>query len=407
MGHGLSNLDTITRPLRIAFLTPEFVTDKSACGGLASYVERITMALRAIGHEPEVFAIAQSPTVYDHKGVRVEHVTPSHNLAMWLLSRHWRGRLKLSGTLKQHRDALGLAQALKRRHGDAPFDVLQTSDWGIGGYYVPKVPGRVHLMRCSWSRELYERHAGHESTIDNRMLKRCEWACMRRADIAYAPSRFIAEHLTQRTGVAVQVVRPPMLTAPPPRKLAREDLPPRYMIHFGQLSDIKGTDVLAAALPMVWRQEPTFAMVWAGRESSVGMVQRFAAQWRPHERQVRYIGAVTRERLFSIVRKAEAAVAPSRCDNLPNTVIESLSLGVPVVGSDGASINELVTDGRNGRLAPIGNPQRLAEVLVDLWRNPMTTIDNRDLFKTMRSDAAADAWVRLVRPVTQELATAA
>ena len=33
-------------PLRIAFLTPEFVTDCPEAGGLASYLARITKALR-------------------------------------------------------------------------------------------------------------------------------------------------------------------------------------------------------------------------------------------------------------------------------------------------------------------------------------------------------------------------
>ena len=69
-----------------------------------------------------------------------------------------------------------------------------------------------------------------------------------------------------------------------------------------------------------------------------------------------------------MVAQAEAAVLPSRFDNLPNSVIECLSLGVPVIGTDGASIDELVTSGRDGELVPIGDRAALAAAIVARWR---------------------------------------
>ncbi len=87
---------------------------------------------------------------------------------------------------------------------------------------------------------------------------------IRRADIAYAPSRLIADHLTRVTGRAVHVVRPPVLlehsSAPtPPRPL-----PNRYIVYFGQIIPRKGAAWLAEALPLAWTQEPDLTLVWAG-----------------------------------------------------------------------------------------------------------------------------------------------
>ena len=64
---------------------------------------------------------------------------------------------------------------------------------------------------------------------------------------------------------------------------------------------------------------------------------------------------------------------PSQVDNLPNTVIESLSLGIPVLGSRGASIDELVEEGRTGHLVELGDVHGLAETLVRMWlkRSPV------------------------------------
>jgi glycosyltransferase involved in cell wall biosynthesis len=55
-------------------------------------------------------------------------------------------------------------------------------------------------------------------------------------------------------------------------------------------------------------------------------------------------------------------------DNLPNTVIESLLLGTPVIGSRGASIDELVVDEVSGLLVEIENPRALADAMVRVWR---------------------------------------
>jgi len=50
-----------------------------------------------------------------------------------------------------------------------------------------------------------------------------------------------------------------------------------------------------------------------------------------------------------------------------HTVIESLAFGVPVWGSHGASIDELVNEGRTGHLVAIGDVEGLADVLIKMW----------------------------------------
>ena len=54
-----------TRGMRVAFLTPEYPTERHFAGGLASYLRRVTRALVDSGHEAEVFALS------DARGSRV------------------------------------------------------------------------------------------------------------------------------------------------------------------------------------------------------------------------------------------------------------------------------------------------------------------------------------------------
>lgn len=354
-----------TKPFRIALLTREYVTDHPTGGGLASYLARLADAFRQQGHEPEVFTIGDQPRLTWHNGVRVETVRPAENLPLRLIGAHWRPRLALGGTLTQLRGALALSQALESRHAVKPFSAVQSSDWGLVGYYVRSTPQRTHLVRCSWSRPLYQQHSGAANTLDHRMLSRLERQCLSKADFAYAPSQFIADDLSTRHGLDVRVIRPPL--GPLHTNAANlPDLPPRYMVHFGQLSSLKGTDVVLDAVKLARQEEPRLHIVLAGRPLDPKLTARIASA-----PGITHVGPLARPTLFALVQRAVAAVLPSRCDNLPNTAIESLSLGVPVIGSAGASIDELVTDGHTGRLAPIGDASALADAMLELWRRPM------------------------------------
>jgi glycosyltransferase involved in cell wall biosynthesis len=66
----------------------------------------------------------------------------------------------------------------------------------------------------------------------------------------------------------------------------------------------------------------------------------------------RYLGAVRDEAaMAAIYAAADAFVAPSLQDNLPNTVVESLACGTPVVAYDVGGLGDLVNHGANGALA--------------------------------------------------------
>jgi glycosyltransferase involved in cell wall biosynthesis len=72
--------------------------------------------------------------------------------------------------------------------------------------------------------------------------------------------------------------------------------------------------------------------------------------------RARHLGLVEDERLLSLAYSASNVfLIPSLQDNLPNTVIESLSCGTPVVGFEVGGIPDMVDDGRTGFLVPRGD----------------------------------------------------
>jgi len=358
-------------PFRIAFITPEYVSESSNGGGLGNYLAKMCRVLIACGHEPEVFVTSNNDETVTHDGVVVHRVNPSR----------WHSRLKplscLVSLLPQLRnaaeytvallaEAAALASALRRRDRVVSFDCVQSADYRGVGLFVRRRPGRPHLIRCSCASDLWG-------------FSRSQWLLerlsIRRGDRVYAPSRFVAGHLSRMLGVSVDVIRPPFLPDTPPAQELVQGLPSRYLVHFGQIVPRKGSDFLAEALPIVWSREPSVRMVWAGTDRQDTWA-RCRSRWGDKQGNVVYLGAIGRSQLYQVLMRSEGSVLPSLVDNFPNTVIESLMHNRPVIGTRGSSIDELVVDGVNGLLVDGRDIDGLAAAILDVWRKKLSWADD-------------------------------
>ncbi|WP_240755235.1 glycosyltransferase [Pedobacter sp. SYP-B3415] len=90
-----------------------------------------------------------------------------------------------------------------------------------------------------------------------------------------------------------------------------------------------------------------------------------------------FLGTVNNDaHLAKCYSAADAFISPSLEDNLPNTVMESLSCGTPVVAFTTGGIPDMVTHGENGFLAPYCSAAGLADGLEWLYLHP-----DRDLIR--------------------------
>jgi len=63
---------------------------------------------------------------------------------------------------------------------------------------------------------------------------------------------------------------------------------------------------------------------------------------------------------------ADLFIIPSLQENLPNTVMEAMACGTPVVGFDGGGIADMVRPGITGQLVPVGNIDQLRQAILTL-----------------------------------------
>lgn len=62
--------------------------------------------------------------------------------------------------------------------------------------------------------------------------------------------------------------------------------------------------------------------------------------------------------------------ASTSADPCPNTILEGMAAGLPVVGSNGGGVPELITDGKTGLLFAMGDADGLASALESLLEDP-------------------------------------
>jgi glycosyltransferase involved in cell wall biosynthesis len=92
------------------------------------------------------------------------------------------------------------------------------------------------------------------------------------------------------------------------------------------------------------------------KELELGSVTRWLGT-RPHDVVLDHYRAAD---LF--VLGCEVAANGDR-DGIPNVLIESMAMGLPVVATDISAIPELVVDGQTGLLVPAGRPDKLADAM--------------------------------------------
>lgn len=181
--------------------------------------------------------------------------------------------------------------------------------------------------------------------------------------VLVSPSQWLAGQARKHCGneIRIEVIQNGIDTktfVPQPKEEAKARLgldPDRTWLGLAAASfdQRKGTDVLSRALAKRLPQ-PLGLGIWGPRDQST---------W-PEEVMVKQFGFVGSDQtLAGLYSSVDLFVCPSRIDNLPNTILESMACGTPVVGSNVGGIPDMVHSGRTGWLYDDNNPQACANAL--------------------------------------------
>lgn len=88
------------------------------------------------------------------------------------------------------------------------------------------------------------------------------------------------------------------------------------------------------------------------------------------ENQLNLIGAVADETVIQLLEDSHIFVLASYSEGLGVAAMEAMAMGLPVIVSNVGGLPELVSNGKNGLIVPLGDSMALYEKLVQLASNP-------------------------------------
>lgn len=396
--------------MNIAYVVPEFVTEVKG-GGLATYINNISHILAAKGHTITIIVKSQTNESFEFaKGIFVERVyvdlTEVNMDIPGSVYCEWSRRLK-ERLLYVHE---------KIRH----IDVVQYANWNALGYYRTQIPTvvRVSSDLPYWRAANTLAYSKDEVYVCEKATDYLEELALMNADKVFGPSQLFADIISKRTGTPIEVIESPfeMSHILEDDSVYQENLKDKhYILTYGNLNLLKGSKLIGDAIYEVLNQNRDVFYVFAGNDagwndengnhiSAVQYIEENAAEFKD---RVIYLGALGREKLYPVIKQAMLCVLPSRVDNLPNACIEAMALNKVVIGTRGASFEQLIEDGVSGFLIEREDRNSLVEKItyaLQLDEERKVSIGARAFERTreMNSDAIGNRVIELYERVMKE-----
>jgi len=361
--------------LRIAFATPEYVTESYFDGGLAHYVNRVSQTLVSLGHEVHVVTLSvKDDDAFDHGGVRVHRV---------MLGPVWHTfnrltRCSFATTLHWLNFSTQTYRKLRELHSENPFHLIQYPNYSFCGLFSIPLLRAAHVVRASTFEPSWNDAQGVKRNFDSVAAQRLEALQYRLTQNIHVPSSAVQKMLAEKTSVTdARLIRTPFyLETSEWDDLVYEQFfkGKKYALYFGRFQLHKGFHRLAQALPRFLNECPDAHIALVGRDMETSLAPSMATFARAEcgsaaERLI-VLQNLPHSQLYPVIAGAHLVVLPSLVDNSPNACLEAMGLGKVVIGTYGASFDELIVDRVNGFLVSPDSPDALADKMISVWTNP-------------------------------------
>ena len=166
------------------------------------------------------------------------------------------------------------------------------------------------------------------------------------------------------------------------------------------LETIYGIDLGLRALALVAGRHPRLSASIAGSGPERGRLEALCSELGLAER-VRFTGRLEVAEMAALYGQADLVLNPSRADNTPNSILEALACGVPVVTTSVGGIPYLVQHRETAWLAEPESPESLAAgidaVLGDPALRAELVANGLELARSCAWPAVRDRWLAAYR----------
>lgn len=362
--------------MRICLLLPSFLPH---VGGLEKAADRMACILKEWGHEPIIVTQALGEKPGD-----IERPYPIHSYPRPRSTTFWPRSASVS---------------LSRYHRQYKFDLLWAYQAYPQGYAAVRVGAKLNIPVIISSRggDISDRSRYLDRWLPKR---RIQWA-LEQADAVTTLNRHLSRRVEDLTGggkkanLILNGIDAPAENPtgkPAPQSLAQVAGEP-FMLTMTRLRRFKGIDLIIEAIRIARvKGRDTPLLVIAGKGQEREALQEQVSECGLDD-AVSFVGEVCGYEKVWLLANCQFLAQPSReGEGMPNSVLEAMSYGKPILGTFAPGIEEIVTDGLNGILAAPENPEQLADALERILNS-----DLDQLGKRAKEFALENSWEKITR----------
>lgn len=139
------------------------------------------------------------------------------------------------------------------------------------------------------------------------------------------------------------------------------------LLFVGRLEKMKGVEFLIQAISFIIKVFPQTTLTIVGngpnKTDLINLTKKIQL-----EEYIQFIGWVENKDLDTYYEKASIVVVPSTStEGFGIVILEAMSVGRPVIGTNVGGIPEIIDDGVNGYLVEPENPEQIAEKVIKLF----------------------------------------
>ena len=352
--------------MKILILTWEY--PPRIVGGIARVVHDLSKRLIKDGHEVHVVTYREGnlPEFENDKGVKVHRVDNyminPNNFIDWIMQMNF--------------NLIAKANELIAKEGN--FDVIHAHDWLVA-YAAKTLKNSYNIPLVA---TIHATEAGRNSGIHDevqRYINDTEWLLTYEASEVLVNSNYMKNELQRLFGLPYEKINvvPNGVNLTTFNNVERDyDFRRKYaldnekiILFMGRLVYEKGIQHLIAAMPKILSRYHDSKLIVAGKG---GMLDELKAQVRNLniENKVYFTGYLDSKQVCKMYKAADVSVFPSTYEPFGIVALEAMLAGVPTVVSDVGGLNEIVEHRVNGMKSYAGNPNSIADSILELLFNP-------------------------------------
>ena len=338
--------------MHILFLTTEFPEVTPHSGGIATYTKRISQSLIRSGHTVSVVIAGSKNKQYTRDSIQItEFKAP--NLFEYIDSSEIKKSVR---TMRLLFTALRFKFVVLQINHRNKVDIVQTPNYLFPGLFLANSRNFPLVCRVSSYSPLLRSAFGSKRTAIGTVEDYFEYKLISKSNGSFVPSYYIKNIFKNFENLDLEYIPTPT------EELLKQEIDDRYyqeitkiikdgkyLLHFGNMSKIKGTDLFTEIIPKVLKNHNNVYFVFIGNDC--GYRNIILKENSDFNNKIIFLPYIDKKYLYPILKNAYSVIIPSRVDNLPNNCLEAIAFSVPVIGTKHSSLEELILDKKTGFLA--------------------------------------------------------